>query len=340
MTNETGAPAPEAQATQEAPAAQVDVREAAIAKLQAHLDGKQDAAPEAGKEEAKAVEAPAASEQPAAEASTEAKAEVPGESPESDVPLTARQRAALFRQEQALLKQKRELEAKENEWKTKESTFLEKLANSPVETLKQFGIDNPAALAELIWNESLGDKAPPEYKQQAQARLLAQKAKQVEELAKPENIQKTVQEAVQQAIMTDRANAKEVEIQAFLRAVPEDMKFLARRAEKTPEAVTQAFYEVAIDQFNKGNFNFTAADIGRALNAEIEAEFSQFKDFIAGPSQSDSPPVDTRQTTKTLMAPETVEKPSKQLMGPTDDPDFYTKRGVAVLEAILNKQRK
>jgi hypothetical protein len=322
----------------------VDV-ETTIANLQALVDGKQAAAQPEVQEEAKAEsqEPGGQQEQPVhADAPAEAQVNAPSESPEAEVPLTARQRAALFRQEQALQKQREAISQKEQELTSREKQLVDELLNSPSATLKKYGVENPADFATLLWHEALGERAPEAYKQQAQARILAGKAKQLEEMANPEKIKQTVQEAVQQAVVTTKIDAKEQEILSFVDSVPQDMKFLGRAVAKDKAAITQAFYDIAIEQFNRGNFSFSARDIAKAIDAEIENDFKTYQDlYPSGPSQSESTPaVEQRQTSKTLMAPETVEKPSKEISTPNGDPAFWQKRGEAVMQALLAKTRK
>lgn len=282
--------------------------------------------------EAKATEAAPNKAGGAPDGTSEAKeANVPSEPQE--VPLTARQQAALFRQEQELRKQR---EALKKEQETL-SAFRDKVRRNPTQALKEMGIENAAEVAAQMWHEALGDKAPEEFKKQQQAKLID--AKLEEASKKLEQYEQQMQQAVAQAEYQMRVQSKDEEIVSFVKDIPQDFKFVKRQIEKDPQGALQLFYNVAISQITQGNWGFSARDIAKALDEELQSELSNYRDLLSESSEAKASHVETRKTTKTITNSDSVEKPDKKEKVLDLDSPEWTERGVKIVKQML-AQRK
>jgi hypothetical protein len=334
MQEVTEAPASEAPSTQEATASTTVDTDAVIRRLEEKMASGGEEQEQTKEAETQATpDKQAGSEAASPQAGGQTETPPPGEPQE--VPLTARQQAALFRQEQELRRQREELKKQQEAV----ATFRERLRRNPTQALKEMGIENAADVAAQMWNEALGDKAPEEFKRQQQAKLLDMKA---EEAAKKlEEYEQRMQQAVQQAEYNMRVQTKDDEIKTFMKDVPQDLKFVKRQIEKDPQSALQLFYNVAISQITQGNWGFSARDIAKALDDELQSELSNYRDLFSEPSEAKDSHVNTpRKTSKTLTNSDSVEKPDKkEKVLDLDSPD-WTERGVKIVKQMLAQQRK
>jgi hypothetical protein len=168
------------------------------------------------------------------------------------------------------------------------SGLKDEFRHDPISALKDLGIeDGYADVASALYDEELGESAPPEHKSQREVRALRERLAQFEKSQKEQSAkqEETKKQEEVQAFQRKFVN----ELETHMKAAPSGLTYANAVFEKNPEDAIHAMYNIAYSvAVEDPNAPLpTTQQLAEALNQNLETTLAPVIDAIlAARSQS------------------------------------------------------
>jgi hypothetical protein len=195
-----------------------------------------------------------------------------------------RSREQAKEREAQLTKKEQDLEdrlKRAEELESRLSGLKDEFRHDPISALKDLGIeDGYAEVASALYDEELGESAPPEHRSQREIRALRERLSQFE---KSQKEQSTKQEETKKQEEVQAFQRKFVnELETHMKAMPSGLTYANAVFEKNPEDAIHAMYNIAYSvAMEDPNAPLpTTQQLAEALNQNLETTLAPVIDAI------------------------------------------------------------
>lgn len=247
------------------------------------------------------------------------------EPPVEDQPLRAKQLAAIARKEAEL--QEREAALKATTENVDLESYKEALRQDTYKELAKLGLEKNTDLATQIWYGELGEDPPTELKSKLQNQSVRNEIQSLKQ--ELEQFKSQSQEAITTAALRVEADRIEEQIQRFVDAVPEDLRFVHKLAEDNSQEAFEALVQTTANIYKNQGKLPTPQEVAKLIDTEMQKDWERFSSIQP---KSEDTPTNTEET-PTISTKEKGEKPKREK---TDYSSFtdddWEARGLQILK--------
>lgn len=152
--------------------------------------------------------------------------------------------------------------------------YKRQLAMDPVATMKELGIENTNEVAKMLWSDSLGDKAPAEFRTNPDQWRVQQELRMVkQQLSDIVNQQKQREQA---EVKAKEEQQKTASIREYLKELPEDTVLVRNMVKNDPDEAVARIRSIA-DHFVANGLaeGKTVADVIRYYEQALQSDLKR-----------------------------------------------------------------